>query len=332
MTVVVPTLAGDAGLLWCLQSLEEQTLEGVEVVVVDNSGRGAIHRLGAARHRFRLIENRENAGFGKAVNQGWRLVPSEYVATLNDDAVADRRWLEAAVDVMERDAGVGMVAARIVMKDTGRLDSAGLAMGRDGTAKQRGHGEEVDRFGREEEALMPSGCAAVYRRAMIEDVGDFAEDFFLYCEDTDLGLRGRWAGWRCVYAPESMVEHGYSKSAGRASEMKAWLVERNRLRVAVRCLPLGMLLGSPVWTAWRYFWHAALMLRGKGKAAEFREGGGGAWRLAWVVLRAHADLVWNFGRLWRERRAIVGRGRVSGGEMARLLRRHGIPAREVAGQ
>lgn len=329
---MVPTLAGDARLLECLRSLEEQTLEGVQVVVVDNSGCGAIHRLGAARHRFRLIENRENAGFGAAVNQGWRLAPADYLATLNDDAVADRRWLETAVAEMERAPRVGMVAARIMLQGTGLVDSAGLLMGRDGSSKQRGHGEPAGRYGEREEALLPSGCAAVYRGAMIEETGAFAEDFFLYCEDTDLGLRGRWAGWGCVYAPESVVEHGYSRSAGRASERKAWLVERNRLRVAVRCLPLGWLLASPAWTAWRYFWHAALMAGGKGKAAEFREGGGSGWRLAWVVVRAYADLLRNLPRLAGERRAIRSRSRVRAAEFARLLRRHGISAREVASQ
>jgi hypothetical protein len=167
---------------------------------------------------------------------------------------------------------------------------------------------------------------------MLEETGLFAEEFFLYCEDTDLGLRGRWAGWTCVYVPESVVEHAYSQSAGRASERKAWLVERNRLRVAVRCLPALWLPWSPVWTAWRYFWHAALMLGGSGKAAEYREGGGSGLGLAWVVLKAHADLVRNLPALIRQRREIRRRSKVSGGEMRRTLRRYGISAREVAAQ
>lgn len=328
----MPTLAGDARLLECLRSLEEQTLEGVQVVVVDNSGCGAIHRLGAARYRFRLIENRENAGFGGAINQGWRLAPAEYLATLNDDAVADRRWLETAVGALEKTPEAGMAAPRIMLQGTGLVDSAGMRMGRDGSSKQRGHGEPAERYGEREEVLLPSGCAAVYRGAMLEQTGLFAEDFFLYCEDTDLGLRGRWAGWTCVYVPESVVEHGYSRSAGRASERKAWYVERNRLRVAVRCLPAAWLLASPAWTAWRYFWHAALMFGGKGKAAEYREGGGSGLRLAGVVLRAHADLVRNLPRLLGERREIRRRSRLRGGEMRRVLRRHGISAREVASQ
>ena len=43
-----------------------------------------------------------------------------------------------------------------------------------------------------EEALMPSGSAALYRRTMLEEIGGFDDEFFLYCEDTDVGLRARW--------------------------------------------------------------------------------------------------------------------------------------------
>ena len=76
---------------------------------------------------------------------------------------------------------------------------------------------------------MPSGSAALYRREMLEEIGLFDESFFLYCEDTDLGLRARWAGWECLYVPDAMVEHRYSHSAGKASALKAYYVERNRL-------------------------------------------------------------------------------------------------------
>ncbi len=47
----------------------------------------------------------------------------------------------------------------------------------------------------------------MYRRAMLEDVGGFDEDFFAYADDAELGLRGRIAGWRCLYAPRAVVRH-----------------------------------------------------------------------------------------------------------------------------
>ena len=105
------------------------------------------------------------------------------------------------------------------------------------------------------DVLMPSGCAALFRRAMLEDTGGFDEDFFLYCEDTDLGLRARWRGWRSVYASDAVVTHRYSHSAGAASELKAFYVERNRLFVLARNFPARLLWKAPFSTLARYCWH-----------------------------------------------------------------------------
>ena len=124
-----------------------------------------------------------------------------------------------------------------------------------------------------EEALMPSGSAALYRRTMLEEIGGFDDEFFLYCEDTDLGLRARWAGWKCLYVPQATVEHHYSHSAGRASGLKAYYVERNRLFVLVKNFPAGMLAAAPLATLARYWWHAWFLLQGTGSAARFRAEG-----------------------------------------------------------
>ncbi|QOY87750.1 glycosyltransferase family 2 protein [Paludibaculum fermentans] len=330
VTVVVPTLAGDRRLLDCLASLEGQTLPEVTVVVVDNSGCGRIHTTGAARYRFRLIENKANVGFGAAVNQGFWLAPAEYMAVLNDDAVAEPCWLEEMVKALDVSPKAGMAAGRIRLAGTGRLDSAGMLMAGDGSSKQRGHGTADDGFAEAGEALLPSGCAAVYRREMLDEAGLFEEDFFLYCEDTDLGLRGRWAGWHCLYVPTALVDHAYSQSSGAASARKAWFVERNRLRLAVRCLPLSSLLAAPFYAIVRYFWHAAGLFTGQGKAAEFRTAGGSGLQLPWLVLKAHLDLVRHLPTLLRQRARIASTRRISVAEFKQVLKRHSIKVREVA--
>ncbi|MBI1896137.1 MAG: glycosyltransferase family 2 protein [Acidobacteria bacterium] len=176
--------------------------------------------------------------------------------------------------------------------------------------------------------LFPSGSAALYRRAMLDEIGGFAGEFFLYCEDVDLGLRARWAGWRCVYVPDAVVEHRYSHSAGRASPLKAYYVERNRLYVVVRNFPAGALAAVPFAALARYFWHLVYRLRGRGAAAEFE---GGGWRLAWYVVKAHAAALGRLRALIGERRRIRRTARISPSEFAGLLRSHSIAARKVAG-
>jgi len=322
--VVIPTLAADEALGECLRSLDRQTWRDFLVVVADNSGRGAAPDHPGAR----ILRNSRNLGFGGAINEAFRSFPAEFLATLNDDAIAHERWLEEMIRVLDADAEAGMCAPRILL-DAGRLDSAGLLLCGDGVAKQRGHGAPPGRFQAAEDVLMPSGAAAMYRKSMLDAVGLFDESFFLYCEDSDLGLRARWAGWRCVFAPAAEVTHRYSHSAGPVSGLKAYLVERNRLRVAVKNFPFGLLMASPWVALRRYFWHAT---GAGGSASRYRQAGGSGFLLAWWVMRAHLSLLVNLPRLLAARRAIRETARVTAAQFTALPRQFSISPREVASQ
>jgi GT2 family glycosyltransferase len=301
----------------------------LELIVVDNSGEGLVRRNGNAPGA-RVIENAQNVGFGAAINQGFRASSAPYLATLNDDAVADPGWLAALVSALEARPDAGMCASQVRLFGEHRLDSAGMLMAADGSSKQRGQGRPPEDFPVAEEALLPSGSAALYRRPMLEQLGGFDDDFFLYCEDTDLGLRARWAGWKCLYVPSAVVEHHYSHSAGAASPLKAYYVERNRLFVVAKNFPARMAAAAPFVSIARYLWHFRYLLAGRGSAARFRAEGHAGPRMAWLVVRAHLALLAHFGRLWRQRREIRARARITPAVFQRLLRSHAISARRLA--
>ncbi len=75
------------------------------------------------------------------------------------------------------------------------IDNLGHLIYRDGLNRGRGR-LEVDRgqFETMEEVFFPSGCAALYRREMLDEVGLFDEDFFAYGDDTDLGIERKAGG------------------------------------------------------------------------------------------------------------------------------------------
>jgi GT2 family glycosyltransferase len=324
VTVIVPTLAADETLAECLASLDRQTFSDFEVIVVDNSGRGAVQ----PQERVRVIANKTNIGFGAAVNQAFRESRSAFLAVLNDDATADPRWLEALLDAVEARPDVGMCASQVRLAGDGRIDSTGMLLCLDGSSKQRGHLESPKSVSRRQEALLPSGSAAFYRREMLEEIGLFDEAFFLYCEDTDLGLRARWAAWECLYVPDAVVEHRYSHSAGQASALKAYYVERNRLFLAVKNLPMPELLLAPFYSVARYFWHFVFAIQGRGKAAEFHRAGNSPKQLPIFVLRAYLELLRHLPTLWKQRRNI--KRRFTPKQFRRLIRRFSITPRQVA--
>lgn len=329
-TVVVPTLATDSMFLECLASLERQTCLDFEVVVVDNSGESRVRKHGVSGPRVRVIEPDRNVGFGAAINAAYATSTSPFLATLNDDACPHSGWLEALLTAMDSDASVGMCASRIVLANRAELDSAGMLLCADGSSKQRGHLQQPDLFEKSTEVLLPSACAALYRRNMLQQIGLFDEDFFLYCEDTDLGLRGRWAGWKCSFVPNAVVEHRYSYSAGRASPLKAYYVERNRLFVIAKTFPCAMLWKVPLVSLARYFWHGLSIFGGRGAASEFGKDGNSALLLPWYVLKAHVAFLAALPALWRSRRQIRAGASISPADFCRLATSHAISAREVA--
>ena len=325
----MPTLAAGAPLAACIASIEAQTFRDFDIVIVDNSGI-KLARKGVEGRHVTFIDNVDNVGFGAAVNQGIRGSSTPFVAVLNDDAVADPGWLEAMLKALEGRPDVGMVAPQILLGSTGTLDSAGMLVCGDGSSRQRGHGESPLRYPRRQEVLLPSGCAALYRREMLDESGLFDPSFYLYCEDTDLGLRARWKGWECLYVPTAIVEHAYSSTAGRASGLKAFYVERNRLVVLVKNYPIALLLLAPFYALARYFWHVWWLWRGRGAAAEFRRSGGSAASLPGYVFRAWLAMLAQLRPLCRERHRIRKGARLSPKQYARLLRRFSISPRLVA--
>jgi GT2 family glycosyltransferase len=319
----VVTLHADEPLEACLRSLRDQTITDFDIIVVDNSGR----RLVAPDAATQVIYNDRNLGFGAAVNQAFRASTSPFIATLNDDAVAEPRWLESLLGAIEQRYEIGMCASQVRL-DAERLDSAGMLICRDGTSKQRGHLEPPSAYSRPQEVLLPSASAALYRRDMLDEIGLFDEDFFLYCEDTDLGLRARWAAWECRYAPNAVVEHRYSHSAGKASGLKAYFVERNRLYVIFKNFPVDFLALVPFYAIARYFWHAVFALQGRGTAASYGREGNSMAKLPWLVLRAHAELTRHAFRVWRRRRTM--KRRLTPKQFRKLLRFYSIGPKQVA--
>jgi GT2 family glycosyltransferase len=332
VTVIVPTLRGGPSLERTIACLRAQSYREFLLVVVDNSGAGVARDLHAPPDVV-VIDNEANVGFGHAVNQGIAESSTEFVAALNDDAYADPDWLRELISTADADPEtVGMYACQIRLSDDpSRLDSAGLDIYPDGTTKQRGNGERAEKFGEPGEVLLPSGCAALYRREMIDQVGAFDGSYFLYCEDTDLGLRGRLAGFRCHYVPTAMVEHDYSRSSGRASAMKAFYVERNRLFTVAKTFPLVLWPLVPAYSICRYLAHGVAAAQGRGLAGDIRNDQGFA-RLVGIVLSAHWHAMLAFPQLWRARRELRARTTLGTWSFIRLLKRHSVSAWKIAKQ
>jgi len=210
------------------------------------------------------------------------------------------------------------------------FDSAGLLVYPDGICRSRGWLEQdVGQYAEADEVLCPNGCAAVYRRSMIDEVGFFDDAYFAYLEDLDLGLRGQLRGWRCRYVPTAVAYHKKSMTTGYHSSLKAFLVERNRIWNAVRLLPLRLLVMSPLWTLARYAMQGYAAASGRGMSSSFRRDYSRT-ALVGIIARSYASALARLPEVWRQRRAIQAHRKLGMFEVYRLLRKYRLPLRELA--
>ncbi len=331
ISVIIVNLNGERYLRECLGSLASQTLRDFEVIVVDNgSTDGSLELIRNDFPWVRVIGLVENTGFAKGNNIGFAASFSRYSVTLNNDTIADSGWLKALYEAAEANPVVGMVASKIFLGREGReLDSTGMLIYPDGMSRQRGRGEiDSGQFDGIREVLFPSACAALYRGELLKDIGGFDEEFFCYCEDADLGLRARLAGWKAVFAPQASVRHLYSQTGGQYSGFKAYHIERNRFWVLMKDLPVSFILLFPFYTLWRYVVQFYGLLSGKGSVARFAEGGG-SLNLIGVVLKAWYDAIAGLPGALKKRKRIWGSKQLSVKKYKDLLNMNLITAAEL---
>ncbi len=316
----------------CLRSLEAHRGAPFETIVVDNgSTDGSCEMVAREFGWARVLRNDHNAGYCKGNNAGIRAAVGEIIVLLNNDAEIAPDFIERLDRAATEHPEAGMFATRIMMYDRpALLDSAGLLVYPDGVCRSRGWLDEyVDRYRQSADVLGPNGCAAAYRRTMLDDIGLFDERYFAYLEDLDLAMRGQLRGWSCRYLPDAVVYHKKSMTSGYHSAFKAYLVERNRIWNAVKWFPLPWLLISPLYTLVRYAAQGFAAMAGRGISSSYARDYS-RLRLAAILLRSYASALRQLRPVLAERRRIQ-RGRKLG-TMAvyTLMRRYRLPVRELA--
>jgi len=314
----------------CLASLAAQRGANFEVIVVDNGSSDGSAEMARAEFGVRVIANAANLGFCAANNQAIARARGKFVALLNNDAEAAPDFLANLRRAFDAAPDIGMAAAKVlVWEDHRRIDKVGHVIYPDGQNRGRGTGEiDGGQYGRVEECLWPDGSAAMYRKAMLEAIGGFDEDFFMFADDAELGLRARIAGWRCLYMPGAVVRHHRGVSLDAGSTERIFLIERNRVLLAAKLFPWSLLLLNPYYFALRLASGLAAAAGGKGEMARF-PGFTNKLRLAWTILRADLAALRLLPRMLRKRRDVRRLAKLTPAQIRRLIFENRIPVRAL---
>jgi N-acetylglucosaminyl-diphospho-decaprenol L-rhamnosyltransferase len=266
----------------CLDALERHRGDvAADVVVVDNASTDGSERA-AERPGVRLIRNPKNRYLSPAWNQGAATTDAPFVLFLNPDTEWWEGTLAGLVTVAEAHPDVAIVGPMIrdpagQVFPSGRtfpsvVDAVGHAFvspfTRENPFTRR---YEMDGWDRTSERIVDwvSGSAMLLRRSAFEAIGGFDEAFPLYAEELDIATRMRDAGWSVLFTPDVEILHEQGVSTGRRRRPHRLIVMHST-------------------SLYRYY--------AKHRAHGWRRG---TLPLAWIALRARAELAWVVGRLGR---------------------------------
>ena len=246
-TIIIPNYNGLSFMEPCFESLKEQTIRDFKVLVVDNgSTDGSVEWL--KEHRVPSIFLKENTGFSGAVNTGIRAADTPYVLLLNNDTRVEPGFVAAMERAMDQSPKIFSVSSRMIqMYHPELLDDAGDMYSILGWAYQRGVGRSVDLYQKSCRVFSACAGAAIYRRAVFDEIGLFDELHFAYLEDIDVGWRAKLYGYDNVYCPDAAVYHvGSGTSGSRYNSFKVRLAARNCIYLNYKNMPgWQILLNAP---------------------------------------------------------------------------------------
>ncbi len=193
----------------------------LRVVVVDNgSAPGALADVRAGLPpRVALLEQGANTGFGPGANAGFRWFlarePAEWLAVCPHDAVPRPGCLARLVAEAGARPRAGLASADV---GDGLTPIVDRYFGAIPTPARVADGWE--------DAGYPHGTLMIARRRCLEDIGLFDERYFAYCEEAELALRAKAAGWQVGVVRGADVRNGY---VGSRAAVIDYLQLRNTL-------------------------------------------------------------------------------------------------------
>ena len=249
----------------CLAAVQATVPPGTELLVVDNaSADGTPDVVRRSFPGVQVVESGANLGYGGANNLGATRATGDVLVFLNPDTAPRPGWLEALLDALAQAAGPALATPMLLLaRDPLRVDTLGNDVHVSGiTPSRRWGAPAASARGTEEVAAVSGACFAI-PRSLFWKLGGFDDRYFLYYEDTDLSLRARLVGARCLAVANAQVLHDHSPGFPPA---KLRYLERNRYWTLLKLLD------------WRTF-AALLPALALGELL--------AWALAWREGKAH---------------------------------------------
>ena len=194
-----------------------------EIIIVDNhSIDGSVQFLKDKNFKVRIIENDENLGFGRANNQALKICKGKYVVLINPDTVVQEDTFSRMIDFFDNTPDASVATCKIIdpagnfsVDCRHSIPTPSVALWKVlGLSKLFPKSRIFSQYNMtylnsDQIYSIPaiSGSFMMMKKEVLDQVGLFDEQFFMYCEDIDLCHRITQAGFKIYYFPETQIIH-----------------------------------------------------------------------------------------------------------------------------
>ena len=217
----------------CIQSILEKTDDAnYEILVVDNDSR--TEDLSELKSKLpdlpnlKLIESKQNLGFAGGHMLTFEQCGSDYFFVLNSDCLLMNDTIGILADHLDHHPEVGLVTGQMHNWEGERQNSFGylpsLAKSLLGTGLARVFDpkEFPKKVAYKQPVDVPyvTGSAMFFKTSVLKDLEGLDAGFFLYCEEEDIAIRMKKAGYRIQVVPQAKFKHYHGGSTNEREDME----------------------------------------------------------------------------------------------------------------
>jgi GT2 family glycosyltransferase len=217
-----------------LASIKKLTYPTVEIIIVDNSNDLSFHqKIKQDFPSVILVKSKSNVGFAGGNNLGIKKATGEYLLFLNSDTLVFPNTLEPMVEFLNSHPEVGMASPKVLFPDGVTIQYAGARA----ISQITGRGKRIGLMEKDHGQFdcckttdLGHGAALIVPKKIVQEVGYWPTEYFLYYEEHDWCEQVKNAGYSIYYLGNSSIIHKEAMSTGGSqSALKVYYMTRNRL-------------------------------------------------------------------------------------------------------
>ncbi len=215
VSILIVTLRGGENLKRCITSIKNNKYNAYELIIVNNGGGSRIvEEVKRIFPQAKIVNLKENTGFAKGNNTGYKYCSGKYILLLNDDVIVTPDFLKVLIEYGEQNNQVAVLQPKTIFT-IGKLQVGGDFLTSTGFLYHYGYGKDPNNqiYNFSFYMYSANGNCMLVRSEIVKKVGLFDDDFYAYFEETDFCHRVWLAGYKVVYLPKSVVYHKGSETS-----------------------------------------------------------------------------------------------------------------------